>query len=470
MLRSHENLSLMSQPKVIPPLDPGFRPASLADRAFHAAVQASGRSAPLVLALERGDGQISVYRTEVLAPDSDSAGLNLPFAERLVKFLLWQRGAWRIVVGGPPEIGEHLRAAYAPGGARAFDRDFMSGVYEKPFTVEITRADLAPEARESASALGGHLEGCRIGFDLGASDRKVAAVIDGRVVWSEEVVWQPKQQEDPAYHYHQIQAALHHAASFLPRVDAIGGSSAGIYLDNRVLVASLFRSVPPAVFARQVKNLFLRLQEDWGVPLVVINDGEVTALAGAMSLGNGALLGVAMGSSEAAGYVTGNGQITTWLNELAFAPVDYQPEAPVDEWSGDRGCGVQYFSQEAVIRLAARAGLALPSATPAERLRAVQDLMAGGDERVPPIFETIGCYLGYAIAHYAEFYDLRHLLILGRVTSGQGGRIILDKTREVLRAEFPALQGVVQFHLPEGEAERRVGQAIAAASLPMARG
>ena len=332
--------------------------------------------------------------------------MNLPYVERLVKFLLWQRGAWRIVVGGPPEIGEHLRAVYAPGGARAFDRDFMAGVYEKPFTVETTRADLAPEAAEGASPLGGHLEGCRIGFDLGASDRKVAAVIDGRVVWSEEVIWQPKQQADPAYHYHQIQAALHHAASFLPRVDAIGGSSAGIYLDNRVLVASFFRAVPPAVFAREVKDLFLRIQKDWGVPLVVINDGEVTALAGAMSLGDNALLGVAMGSSEAAGYVTGDGQITTWLNELAFAPVDYQPEAPVDEWSGDRGCGVQYFSQEAVIRLAARAGLDLPPATPAEKLRAVQEMLAGGDERARPIFETIGCYLGYAIAHYAEFYDL----------------------------------------------------------------
>ena len=314
--------------------------------------------------------------------------------------------------------------------------------------------------------MGGHLDGCRIGFDLGASDRKVAAVLNGKVIFSEEVVWHPKLHDDPAYHYHQIQAALHHAASFLPRVDAIGGSSAGVYVNNRVMVASLFRAVPEVLFDAHVKEMFLRIQEEWGVPLNVINDGEVTALAGAMSLGDHAVLGVAMGSSEAAGYCGPDGRITTWLNELAFAPVDYNPEAPVDEWSGDRGCGVQYFSQEAVIRLAGRIGIAFDGLdSPAEKLKKVQEMLAGGDARIRAIFETIGCYLGYAVAHYADFYDLRHLLVLGRVTSGEGGRIILDRAEEILAKEFPDLGGI-GLHLPEEEAERRHGQAIAAASLP----
>ncbi|MGQ9780465.1 MAG: ROK family protein [Bacillota bacterium] len=458
-------LATLARPKVIPPLDPDFRPAVLAHRAYRAAVRATGRAVPVAIALERADGQTSVFRTEIGPAEEGWAALNLAYLERLVKFLLWQKGGWRLVVGGPAAIGNALAAIYSPGGERSFDAAFMSRVYERPFTVETTDLDRMPAEREWASPLGGHLEGCRIGFDLGASDRKVAAVIDGEVVFSEEVIWHPKLQADPRYHYHQIQAALHHAASFLPRVDAIGGSSAGVYVNNRVMVASLFRAVPEDLFAAEVKDLFVRLGDEWGVPLVVINDGEVTALAGAMALNERNLLGIAMGSSEAAGYVTGEGKITTWLNELAFAPVDYNPAAPRDEWSGDRGCGVQYFSQEAVIRLAAAVGLPLAeAATPAEKLKAVQDRLAGGDERAEKIFATIGCYLGYAVAHYADFYELRHVLILGRVTSGEGGRIVQAEAAKVLKEEFPEL--AITLHLPEEEAERRVGQAIAAASLP----
>src|SRR5271170_505823 len=84
------------------------------------------------------------------------------------------------------------------------------------------------------------------------------------------------------------------------------------------------------------------------------------------------------------------------------------------------------------------------------------------------IFETIGCYAGYGVAHYADFYKLRHVLILGRVTSGEGGAIILSRAQEVLRTEFPELAENVALHLPD-ESSRRVGQAVAAASLPALR-
>ena len=162
------------------------------------------------------------------------------------------------------------------------------------------------------------------------------------------------------------------------------------------------------------------------------------------------------------------GRITGWLNELAFAPVDYSQGAPVDvEWSGDKGTGVQYFSQEAVIRLAPKAGIGLdPKLSPGDKLKKVQELLKSGDKRPIAIFESIGVYLGYALAQYAEFYNLKHVLILGRVTSGEGGNIILQKAKEVLQLEAPELTKKVQIHLPD-EASRRVGQAIAAASLPV---
>ena len=465
-----EQLAKLARPRVAPPLHPEFAPAALANRAYLKAVRESGHSAPLVIALERGDNSVSVYWTECFEEDASSASLNLPVAERLVKMLLWQRGGWRVIVGGPRSVGQHIRQVYSPEGARAFDAEFMGGVYEHPFTVEITDADKVPKASEGTVPLGGHFDGCRIGFDLGATDRKVAAVIDGKVVYSEERVWDPRNARDPNYHFSEINAALQSAARHLPRVDATGGSAAGIYLNNRPRVASLFRGVPKELFEAKISRLFLDLQAAWGgIPFVVVNDGEVTALAGAMSLNDSPVLGTALGSSQAGGYVTRNGEITTWLNELAFCPVDYDPQAPVDEWSGDRGCGVQYFSQQAVFRLAPRAGIELAdSLSPADKLKAVQELLGAGDARARRIFETVGCYLGYGLAHYADFYELRHVLIMGRVTSGEGGSIILSKAQEVLKKEFPELEEKIKLHLPD-ESSRRVGQAVAAASLPAPR-
>ncbi|MBZ5514569.1 MAG: ROK family protein [Acidobacteriia bacterium] len=462
-----EKLAALAKPAVAPPLQERFAPAALANRAYRERVRACGRAVPLAIALERGDGSVSVYRTECFDERANGAELNLPYAERLVKFLLWQRGGWRVIVGGPRSIGEHIRDVYAPRGARAFDSDFMAGVYEHPFSVEITDADKVPEPCESTLRLGGHLEGCRIGFDLGATDRKVAAVIDGETVYAEEEVWDPCHASDPSYHFHEINAALKSAAKYLPRVEAIGGSAAGVYINNRPRVASLFRAVPKDVFDAKITRLFLDLQEAWGgVPFVVVNDGEVAALAGARSLDDHAVLGIALGSSQAGGYVTETGKITNWLNELAFAPVDYDPMAPQDEWSGDRGVGAQYFSQQAVFRMARQAGLELAeSLGPAEGLKAVQEKLDAGDERARRIFESIGCFVGYGVAHYSEFYTLRHVLVLGRVTSGEGGSIILHQAQEVLRQEFAELAGRIALHLPD-ESSRRVGQAVAAASLP----
>jgi predicted NBD/HSP70 family sugar kinase len=339
-------------------------------------------------------------------------------------------------------------------------------VYQQPFAVVICRAEDVPPEHEPEKSLGRHLEGCRIGFDLGASDLKISAVVDGQPIFSEEIVWEPRKQTDPGYHYKKIVDALRLAAAKMPHVDAIGGSSAGVYVNNRPMVASLFRGIPDDRF-EEVRNMFLRIREEMGgIPLEVINDGEVTALAGSMSLEDDSILGVAMGSSEAAGYVTPEGNITDWLNELAFAPVDYHPDAPVDEWSGDRGVGALYFSQQAVFRLAPKAGIDIPPhVTDAVKLKTVQAKLEAGHAGAADIWRSMGVYLGYGIAHYADFYALKHVLILGRCTSGSGGPIILDGADAVLRAEFPELAARINIQLPD-EKSRRVGQSIAAASLP----
>jgi predicted NBD/HSP70 family sugar kinase len=463
---------LEQPPNVAPPLHREFRPAWLGNRAFRAEV-ARGDGVRLTLALERDAGNVSVFETLLLSPSHPEASLNLRYVERILKFLLWQKGGFRVSVAGPPEVAEHLAREYAPAGARAFDADFFAKIYEKPrFVVESVPFDALPQEREQGAAVGGHLEGCRIGFDAGGSDRKVAAVIDGKEVFSCEVVWEPKLQGDPQYHVDGINDSIRRAAEHLPRIDAIGVSSAGIYVNNRTMVASLFRKVPEAAFNARIKNIYLDVAKKWGgVPLEVANDGDVTALAGALELKDHSVLGIAMGTSEAVGYVNPQGLITGWLNELAFAPVDYGVDAAVDhEWSGDRGTGVGYFSQDAVIRLAARAGIELDaSASPGAKLKRVQELLAKGDPRPQGIFETLGVYLGYGLLHYADFYPVKHVLLLGRVTSGLGGSILLDKAREVLTLESPELAKTLNIHLPD-EATRRVGQSIAAASLPRLSG
>ncbi len=464
------DIASLVKPKIQPPLHPHFQPAALWNKAYQEAVAEAGRSEPLVIGLERADGSLSRYQTRVFPSFLSENGkwaATLRYVERLVKCLLWMRGGFKVIVGGPAEIGRAIQKIYSRRGERFFDVELMSTAYGRKFAVEIIPADSVLPPLEKTRPLGRHLDGCRIGFDLGASDRKVCALREGEMVFSEEVPWDPRNQSDPGYHYHQVQSGLHQAASFLPQVDAIGGSAAGIYIDNQARVASLFRGIPRDLFQKRIKKMFIRLGREWKVPLEVANDGEVTALAGSMSLEANRVLGLSLGSSQAGGYVDAEGHITGWLNELAFAPVDYDPQAPVDEWSGDAGCGVQYFSQQAVFRLAASAGIELDETIgPVERLKAIQELLARGDGRARLVFETIGVYLGYGIAHYADFYGIDHVLILGRVTSGEAGPILLEKAKEVLAIEFPQLKAQLQLHLPD-ERSRRVGQAMAAASLPV---
>ena len=454
----------LAHPKMKPPLINEFRPPALFNRAFKSALAGSG--VPLVIGLERSPGVISTYETKVYPDSHPGAPQNIRYTERIIKFLLWQRGGTKLYIGGPASIGKKIKKAYSPVGDRAFDYNILSQkIYEQPLNIIPCTPDDVPPANETGKSLGRHIDGCRIGFDLGASDRKVSAVMDGKVIFSEEVIWEPGIQLDPAYHYREIMSALKTAASKLPWVDAIGGSSAGIYIDNRPKVASLFRGIPPERF-HEIDGIFIRIQEEMGVPLVVINDGDVTALAGSMSLGENGVLGIAMGSSEAAGYVDMDGNILGWLNELGFAPIDYSPNAAREAWSGDIGVGSRYFSQQCVFRLAPKVGIKIPEGTSnAEKLKYVQQKLESGHDGARLIWESIGVTLGYTLAHYADFYDFRHVLVLGRCTSGRGGDLIIANALKVIQIEFPELAAEIQVQLPD-EKIRRVGQAIAAASLP----
>ncbi|MBR2503150.1 MAG: ROK family protein [Oscillospiraceae bacterium] len=445
--------------KNVPVLDPEFMPLLKFNRAF-----LEGAKKPVSIAVERADGQTATTHTFIHGTP-EMAEADRYYIDRIVKTALWMKGGYKIYVNDQ-DIYNYLCSVYCKGGEREFDWDFMANIFEKPFEIVLT--DNVPESFDDPKPMGGHLEGCRIGFDAGGSDRKVSAVIDGETVFSEEVVWLPKINPDPDYHYEGIVSALKAAAEHMPRVDAVGVSSAGIYINDRTMSASLFLKVPKDLYEEKVKNIYIRaIKDTFGdVPFAVANDGDVSALAGTMSLNDNNILGIAMGTSEAVGYVNEDGCITGWLNELAFVPVDANPDAMVDEWSGDIGCGVKYFCQDGVNKLAPRAGIELDeSLSPAEKLKVTQKLMENDDPRAVQVYESIGTYLGHTLAYYFEHYGFKYVLLLGRVMSGKGGDILLETCRRVLDDEYPEYADKINLTLPD-EKFRRVGQSMAAASLP----
>ena len=442
-----------------PLLDPAFIPFGVWRREYE-----KEASRPFALAVERDHGAVSVFETKLRGEDFAEA--NYRYIERFVKLLLWSAGGLRVWLCGDDALAKRLQAEYCPEGRRAFDVGFMQDVFEVPFEIVVCDWAHLPKPNEKPIRVGGHTNGCRIGFDAGGSDRKVSAVIDGETVYSEEVVWHPKTSEDPQYQYDGIVTAFKTAASKLPRVDGIGVSSAGVFIGNAPMVSSIFIKVPRSR-REEVKTIYDRAAKELGdIPIVVANDGDVSALAGAMSLHEGAVMGLAMGTSEAAGYVNRESNLLGWFSELAFAPVDLNEHAMRDEWSGDIGVGCKYFSQDAVSKLAPAAGIALAETlTPAEKLKEVQKLAEQGVPYALEIFKSIGVYLGHTLCLYEMLYDIRNLIVLGRVASGVGGDLIVSECQRVLREEYPELAEKLRVMLPD-EQFRRVGQSMAAASLP----
>jgi len=445
-----------------PELDPGFIPLFKFNEAF-----LKTASMPFSVAIERNDKQISVKSTFIHG-DDDHTDADFYYLDRLVKFELWQKGGFRIYIRCENGCGEalfqKLKQTYAPGGSRAFDAEFFAGLYQNEF--EVIKCDVLPDPFEIKKRLGGHFDGCRIGVDFGGSDYKSAALIDGEPVFSNETVWNPKINSDPDYHYNGIITALRDAAQHLPRVDAIGISSAGLIANNQILAAQLFQKVPKELFDLKGRNIYQRAVKEIGenIPFEVVNDGDVAALAGSIGLGRNNLLGLALGTSFIGGFVDKAGNLSNWISELAFAPVDASLDAAMDEWTRDIGVGVQYFCQEAVIKLSAAAGISLDEFdTPAKKLKAVQSLLDKGQESAAAIFRSIGCYLGHTTPLYYNIYKADTFLLLGRVVSGKGGDIILETASKILHEEYPELS--VELKLPD-EHTRRLGQSVAAASLP----
>ncbi|MEG2724542.1 MAG: ROK family protein [Kiritimatiellia bacterium] len=453
-------------PKFVPPFDTSFKPAFLTLRAMREKAKADPEARIVAIAVERDNGAVARY--DLPYPKAAEDCPNFPlFVERIVKFMLWSAGGWKIYISGPAAIAKKLREDYTETGARSFDYGFFKTVYGKPLEIVACAFAEVPKGHDLSISLGGNMNGNRIGFDLGGSDFKLTAMVNGESVWQKEIPWDPYSATTSNYHYDHIKAGFEETISHFPngKVDAIGGSSAGVIVDNELRHAGLIKGIKDPADYRKSQLLFKRLKADYGVPMEVANDGDVSALVGRLALGKKGIIGLAMGTSEAVGYIdnTEKGVLTGRISELAFAPVDLNPGAAVDPWSGDKGVGALYFSQQAVNKLGLSAGFPFKEETLPLRLKEVQKAMEAGDPVAVKIYEAIGIYLGYALPWYAEFYDYTSLMLLGRVSSGKGGDLILATAKKVLKEEFPTYS--IDVFMPD-EQVRRLGQSAAAASLP----
>jgi len=475
---------LLSRPKVPAPLDPNFSPLILGKRKYANATKDCKDE--LEWALPRADG-CGRGKLKVFADGHADAEASIYLAGVCIQEMIWQRSASELQLAGPPKMCEALKAAFSEGGMYEFEATAMPNVCGTPdakFEVKIVKAEELPEAKDAPQVCGKDASGCRLAFDLGKSDIKTVAVKDGEVVYSQETEWDVT-SPDPDYHFKAVVDALMLAKAALPKVDCVGGSATGtISGDNEATWCDIFPNVPPDVYKEKVVDIFKRIAKEVAgdVPLKVINDGEVTALAAVQKIGKGNIMGISMGSSEGGGYANADGNLMGWINELCYIRLDLNPEAPTDPWTKGAHTGIShlYLGQRGATKLAHKAGVEVPEnyiyphpdmctikhEDHAQCLKLIQKAMGdpNKEQQVKALYETCGVYLGYAIAQYQEFYKIDHVMILGRVSKGKGGDIMLNKANEVLQTEFPQYADVA-FHTADDHF-KAVGQCIAAAALP----
>jgi len=475
---------LLARPKVPAPLDPNFAPVILGKKKYLAA--AAGCADKLEWALPRADG-CGRGAIPVFPEGSEDAEASVYLAGILIQEMLWQRSGSALLLAGPPAMCEAVAADFREGGRYEFEIKSMPnvcGTPQSPFNVSIVSVGDLPENKDTPQVCGKDASGCRLAFDLGKSDIKVVAVKDNEVVYSKETEWDVT-NPDPQYHFDAIIAAMKLGKDALPQIDAIGGSATGTVSGaNEATWCDIFPNVPPDVYKEKVVDIFVRIAKELAgdVPLKVINDGEVTALAAVQKISKGNVMGISMGSSEGGGYANEDGNLMGWINELCYIKLDLNPDAPTDPWTKGAHTGVShmYLGQRGATKLAPAAGVDVPDnqkyphpemctikhENHAQALKKIQSAMAdpAKEPQTRLLYETVGVYLGYGLAQYCEFYKIDHVMILGRVSKGAGGDLMLAVAKKVLETEFPEYAGI-QFHTADDHF-KAVGQCIAAAALP----
>ena len=454
--------------KYKPILDPNYLPMIEFERLYQieAKAQQADSLQNCILTLVKNPQQIAQQQILIsLSTQLETQTLN--YLNRFIKSMLWIYGGYKLYCNVPHEMRNKLQKMFSSEGEQKFDAEFIvEGIFDRKLEIISCAPEQMPKPCSDSASIGGKSGGLRLGFDLGGSDKKIAAIANGQVLFTQSIIWDPYPQEDLNWHRKEVKELYELGASKLPgAVGAMGGSAPGIIMDNKVKVGSLFRGLNNPTQRLQSCDILKEVAKELfgDIPFCLANDGDVTALAGAMILKKNKLLGIAMGTSEAAGYTNAQGAINSWFSELAFVPVDMSADRSQDEWSKDWGTGAEYFSQQAVIRLAPRANISFSAElSKPQKLALVQEKLREGHNEAKNIYQSIGCYLGYALPWYHRFYNMENVLLLGRVLKGLGGQIIITEAEKILADEFPELK-LQLFTLSDEDILH--GQAMAAASL-----
>lgn len=448
-------------------IDPSYHSAIECFDTFQKKVQDNEQKSHVILAIEH-EKKIVVCKEYDVFSDEKHLSYNLFILERLIKSLLWVVGGHRIYFAGPHLLYESLKEIFSPTGKRAFDIAFMEKIFQTNFEFLECDSKQIPQEKSIDSHFDSIVYQKRIGLDLGGTHIKICALFDDQIVYSQVIPWSPKTYINPHAHEEKILHAIQDALPYLQNdVDALGISSAGIFMDNQVRVSALFMKVDEQKYASFLPNLFLTIQNklekivNHPIHMKIANDGDVTALSGAKRLQKERLLGLSLGTSEAASFIHHKGQLMGWLHELSFVPINWHENAMIDPWSLDRGTGASYLCQEGVIYLAKLCHIDLDKdASPAQKVKTLQAMAEQQDEKALLIFQTMGLYLADALAYYRLFYPIEHVLVLGGITNGKGGDILLSSCQEQLRLrKIP-----IELHSTAKE-NRQMEQAITASYL-----
>jgi len=479
---------LIVSPKVKAPLDPGFAPVVLAKREYRNAAKDCADT--LHFALPRACG-CARGELKVFPEDDERYQATVILAGIMIQESIWRCGASSLQLAGPASLCQTLKTAYSKGGTYEFEADVMpkaNGTPDKVFEVTVVAgpADL-PAEKDTPQVCGKSAGGNRLAFDLGKSDIKTVAIKDGEVLDSAETEWDVT-NADPQYHFDAIVAAMKKTianaeAKGFGKIEAVGGSATGtVSANNEATWCDIFPNVPQDVYKEKVVDIFKRIAKEVAgdVPLKVINDGEVTALAAFQRINKGNVMGISMGSSEGGGYANVDGNLMGWINELCYIKLDMNPEAPDDPWTkgAHRGLSHMYLGQRGATKNAYKICevpdnykyphpdmCTIKHEDHAQCLKLIQKAMVDTPEKATDLYRTCGVYLGYGLAQYCEqHYKIDHVMILGRVSKGAGGDIMLKVAAEVLETEFPELPKIT-FHTADDHF-KAVGQCIAAAALP----
>ncbi len=444
----------------VPELESNFVPILLWNQAY-----LKKAKEPLTLAISNKLGQCIIHHT-LIRNDKTSGQADKFFVEQLAKSLLWLYGGNKITVVGNALVFNHLRNTFSVSGARASEVVFMSNIYDEAFVVE--RKPAPPKPANRKRMLTQQLNGYRIGIDINSYDRKCAAVHNGEILYMEQVLWNPMVESDPEFHFKSVVESIHVAAKRLPRIDGIGVSTTGVFVENQARFSDLFHSVPGMDFSDALIDLYPRAAKAMGCGegLVVENEGDVSALAGAMTMDCKGVLSLHFGHKFTAGFVDNDGYLTGWLNELEHMPIHFSKSDPNDPNSADEGCGLRYFSEEGVLRMAEEAGVKFrQDSNNRQRLRGLQLQAEQNSSKSKLVFQSIGTILGHSLAYYHSLYQFQVVLLTGRIMTGAGGDMIFNAAQKVLAKDYPLTASSIVISLPD-ENDSQIDLAVAAATLP----